>query len=50
MVCCADDMSFLAVACIGYDVKDIPERTWVEVRAVCRVESAARRTRPDRSG
>ena len=38
MVCCADDMSFLAVACIGYDVKDIPERTWVEVRAVCRVE------------
>ena len=38
MVCCAEDMTFLAVACIGYDVKDIPERTWVEVRAVCRVE------------
>ncbi len=38
MVCCAEDMNFLAVACIGYDVKDIPERTWVEITAVCRVE------------
>lgn len=38
MVCCAEDMNFLAVACIGYDVRDIPERTWVEITAVCRVE------------
>lgn len=38
MVCCAEDMNFLAVACIGYDAKDIPERTWVEITAVCRVE------------
>ena len=38
MVCCAEDMNFLAVACIGYDVKDIPEQTWVEITAVCRVE------------
>ena len=30
MVCCADDMTFLAVACIGYDVSEIPERAWVE--------------------
>lgn len=38
MVCCAEDMSFLAVACIGYDVSGIPERTWVEIRAEARVE------------
>ena len=38
MVCCAEDMTFLAVACIGYDVSAIPERTWVEVRAQARVE------------
>ena len=38
MVCCAEDMSFLAVACIGYDVSKIPERAWVEVTAEARVE------------
>ena len=38
MVCCAEDMSFLAVACIGFDVSGIPERTWVEIRAEARVE------------
>ncbi|MCI9038185.1 MAG: hypothetical protein HFF80_10650 [Oscillospiraceae bacterium] len=38
MVCCAEDMSFLAVACIGYDVGKIPERAWVEVTAEARVE------------
>ena len=38
MVCCEDDMSFLAVACVGYDVKDIPERAWVEITARCEVE------------
>ena len=38
MVCCAEDMTFLAVACIGWDVSGIPERTWVEVTAQARVE------------
>ena len=38
MVCCAQDMNFLALACIGYDVSKIPEKTWVEVTATCRVE------------
>ena len=38
MVCCAEDMSFLAVACIGYDVSKIPERAWVEVTAQVAVE------------
>ncbi len=38
MVCCAEDMSFLAVACTGYDVSKIPERAWVEVTAEARVE------------
>lgn len=38
MVCCAEDMTFLAVACIGYDVSRIPERTWVEITAEARVE------------
>mgnify|MGYP001040342668 FL=1 len=38
MVCCADDMSFLAVACTGYDVSQIPERAWVQVTAEARVE------------
>ena len=38
MVCCAEDMSFLAVACKGYDVSKIPERAWVEVTAEARVE------------
>ena len=38
MVCCAEDMSFLAVACIGYDVSKIPERAWVEVTAEARGE------------
>ena len=38
MVCCAEDMTFLAVACIGFDVSGIPERTWVEIRAEARVE------------
>lgn len=38
MVCCAEDMNFLAVACIGYDVKDIPEKTWVEITAEARSE------------
>ena len=38
MVCCAEDMLFLAVACIGFDVSGIPERTWVEIRAEARVE------------
>ncbi len=38
MVCCAEDMNFLALACIGYDVSQIPEKTWVEVTATCRVE------------
>ena len=38
MVCCAEDMTFLAVACIGWDVSAIPERTWVEVTAQARVE------------
>ena len=38
MVCCAEDMSVLAVACIGYDVSGIPERTRVEIRAEARVE------------
>ncbi len=38
MVCCANDMNFLAVACVGYDVKSIPEKTWVEITAQCRVE------------
>ena len=38
MVCCAEDMSLLAEACIGYDVGKIPERAWVEVTAEARVE------------
>ena len=38
MVCCAEDMSFLAVACKGYDVSKIPERAWVEVTAEASVE------------
>lgn len=38
MVCCAEDMNFLAVACVGCDVRAVPERTWVEITAVCRVE------------
>ncbi|MDE6880616.1 MAG: hypothetical protein K2P20_04580 [Oscillospiraceae bacterium] len=38
MVCCAEDMSFLAVACTGYDVSQIPERAWVQVTAEARVE------------
>jgi len=38
MVCCAEDMSFLAVACKGYDVSKIPERAWVEVTAEAAVE------------
>ena len=38
MICCAKDMSFLAVACVGYDVKSIPEKTWVEITAQCRSE------------
>ena len=38
MVCCAEDMSFLAVACTGYDVSKIPERAWVQVTAEARVE------------
>ena len=38
MVCCAKDMSFLAVACTGYDVSKIPERAWVRVTAEARVE------------
>ena len=33
MVCCEQDMSFLALACIGWDVSKIPEKTWVEVTA-----------------
>ena len=38
MVCCAEDMSFLALACTGYDVSGIPERAWVEVTGQVRVE------------
>ena len=38
MVCCAEDMSFLALACIGYDVSRIPERAWVEITAEVAVE------------
>lgn len=38
MVCCAEDMTFLALACIGYDVSKIPERAWVEVTAEVAVE------------
>ena len=38
MVCCAEDMTFLALACIGYDVSRIPERAWVEVTAQVAVE------------
>ncbi len=38
MVCCAEDMSFLALACTGYDVSKIPERAWVEVTGQVRVE------------
>ncbi len=38
MVCCAEDMTFLALACIGCDVSQIPERTWVEVTAQVAVE------------
>lgn len=38
MVCCEDDMSFLAVACIGADVSAFPEASWVEITAQCRTE------------
>ncbi len=38
MVCCAQDMNFLAVACKGFDVKGIKEKTWVEITAEARVE------------
>ena len=38
MVCCEDDMNFLAVACIGADVSAIPEASWVEITAVSRTE------------
>ena len=38
MVCCEDDMSFLAVACVGADVSGIPEGSWVRITAVCRTE------------
>lgn len=38
MVCCEEDMNFLAVACIGADVSKIPEKTWVEITATCRLE------------
>lgn len=38
MVCCADDMNFLAIACIGADVSAFPEASWVEITAQCRTE------------
>jgi uncharacterized membrane protein YcgQ (UPF0703/DUF1980 family) len=38
MVCCAEDMNFLAVACIGADVSRIPEKAWVEITAVAQCE------------
>ena len=38
MVCCAEDMTFLALACIGGDVSEIPEKTGVEVTAQVRAE------------
>ena len=38
MVCCEDDMNFLAVACIGADVSEFPEASWVEITAVCHTE------------
>ena len=38
MVCCAEDMSFLALPCTGYDVSKIPERAWVRVAAQVQVE------------
>jgi len=38
MVCCEEDMTFLALACIDYDVTNIPERAWVEITARCAVE------------
>jgi len=38
MVCCEEDMTFLAVACVGYDVSDIPEKSWVEITARCAAE------------
>lgn len=38
MVCCAQDMNFLAVPCIGWDVSKIPEKAWVEITAEARVE------------
>ena len=38
MVCCEDDMTFLAVACVGCDVSAIPEGAWVEITAKCAVE------------
>lgn len=38
MVCCEDDMNFLAVACTGADVSAFPEASWVEITAQCRTE------------
>lgn len=38
MVCCAQDMNFLALACTGYDVTKIKEKTWVEVAGKVRTE------------
>lgn len=38
MTCCEDDMPFLAVACVGYDTTNVPERAWVEITATCAVE------------
>jgi len=38
MTCCEDDMPFLALACIGYDVTNVPERAWAEITATVHVE------------
>ena len=38
MVCCEQDMNFLALACIDWDVSQIPEKTWVEVTAKVSLE------------
>ena len=38
MVCCENDMTFLALPCIGYDVSGIPEKTWIEITATVAIE------------
>lgn len=41
MTCCADDMAFLGYACQFDGAKDLPEKSWVRVKAEIRAEKFA---------